>query len=234
MSTIGRSIGIGTFFLTVLSFTTCYATGVDDTLKTVRDSASSLLTDARCAEVRERNIPEITCFLSFPDTVPNFFYEADSGKKQVTIKLLNTRMGGMTQNGRIDTVRLGPITSMTVREEIQNKNEAVKSLTPEWYYVTIVTISCYTAIRRQNDLAVSQMENAITLSFPWPEKASAQKKYYFLTARQRRPVLAISLIGVAVAGLAGGGYYAYKHYYLPSQEETSRPLEPVLPEHPSP
>lgn len=226
--------GMVTLLTALLPIAAGFAADNVDPALVVNDSASSLLADARCAEVKITNAPEVTCFLSFPGAVPNFFYETDSSVSQVIVKLLDTRVGGMVKPGKTDTVSLGPVATMTVREEIQDKNATVKLLTPEYYYVTIVTITCNPMIRRQNDLIVSQMENVISLSFPWPEKPTDRKKFYMLAGKKRRPALLLSIIGVAVAGLAGGGYYAYSHGYLSSPEEVSQPLEPVLPEHPIP
>jgi hypothetical protein len=205
-----------------------------DEERVVTDSTFALLSDARCAEVSGAHGTEITCFMSFPDTVPGFFYEADPAANKVVIRLLDTRIGDLVKRDTADSVRLGPIAAITVREEIVNKNETVKMLTPEWYYVTVVTLSCRPMIRRQDNLVVSEMDNAITISFPWPENARARKKYYVVAQRKRHPAIMFSVIGAAVAGAAAGGYYAYRHYYLPSRNETSDPLEPVLPEHPAP
>jgi hypothetical protein len=160
----------------VLSIAVAFAADGIDPAPVVDDSASSLLTDARCAEVKGSNATEITCFLSFPDSVPNFFYETDSIANKIIIKLLDTKTGGMTKPGSADSVNLGPVTTMTVHEEIQDKNATVKLLTPELYYVTMVTLTCNPMIRRQNDLVVAQEKNVISISFPWPEKPSDRKK----------------------------------------------------------
>ncbi len=205
---------------------------VKDDSVVVNDSATAILTYVSCAEVKTKSASEITCFLAFPDSVPRFFYEVDSAANRVVIKLLDTRVGGMMVSGQSDTVNLGPIAGIVTREEIQNKNEAVKALNPEWYYVVIVTISCNPMIKRQKDLIVSQIENAISISFPWPEDPAQRKKDYFFVKKPRRTGLIVSLIGVGTAGLAAGGYYYYRHYYQRSGTAPGE-LEPVLPDHPS-
>ena len=202
-----------------------------DTPTVIDDSKAAILTDVRCAEVKSESQSEITCFLSFPDSVPNFFYEVDSSANRVVIKLLNTKLGGIVVSGQTDTAVLGPVTTVHTIRQIHNKNEAVKMLTPEWYSVVLVTINCNPMLRRQKDLVVSQIENAISISFPWPDDPKQRKKYYTFVKKERRRGLVISLIGIGVVGLGAGGYLAYHHYYGPG--DTPDELNPVLPEHPS-
>lgn len=210
---------------------TAASNGVD-TSRVLSDSALAILTDARCAEVKTETVSEITCFLAFPDTVPKLFYEVNKSTGELIIKLLNCKAGDFILKDETQPVNQGPVTSMTIREEILNKNEAMPSLTPEWYSVVFVTLTCHPMIRRQEDIVVSEMGNAITISFPWPDKPSKRKKYYTLINKPRRTALISSLIGVGTVGLAGGGYLAYKRYFSDEAKQDA-PLEPVLPEHPS-
>ncbi|MBN1576750.1 MAG: hypothetical protein JW913_09375 [Chitinispirillaceae bacterium] len=212
-------------------FPAVIAAGPGDEPVVLNDSATATLTDVRCAEVKTQSASEITCFLSFPDSVPNFFYEVDTGTSHIIVKLLNTKTGGRVVSGKIDTVNLGPVATIHAREEVRNKNETVKLLTPEWYSVVLVAISCSPMIRHQKDLVVSPIENAITISFPWPEEPKQRKKYYTFVKKRRRRGLMISLIGLGVVGLGAGGYLAYDRYLRP--DETPGDLEPILPEHPS-
>jgi hypothetical protein len=196
------------------------------------DSAVAVLTDARCAEVKTENMAEITCFLSFPDSVPNLFYELMPDSGLLVFKLISTKTGGIIVPGQIDTVNQGPVATMVTRQETLNKNEAMPSLTPEWYSVVLVTLSLNPMIRRQEDLVVSTMENAITISFPWPDDLKTRRKLYTFVNKPRRRGLVASLIGVGTAGLAAGGYLAYRRYFSGSEEDAD-PLEPVMPEHPA-
>ncbi len=203
-----------------------------DTSRVLSDSALAILSDARCAEVNTDTTSEITCFLAFPDTVPKLFYEVNKTTGELIIKLLNSKLGEFILKDEPQPVNQGPVTSMTIRQEILNKNEAMPSLTPEWYSVVLVTLAFHPMIRRQEDIVVSEMENAITISFPWPDKPSKRKKYYTLINKPRRTALISSLIGVGTVGLAGGGYLAYKRHFS-EEADKATPLEPVLPEHPS-
>lgn len=196
---------------------------------TVKEAPTSTLAGVHCAEVELDSVMEVTCFLSFPDSVPNFFYETDTAKSSVIIKLINTRVGGLVENGRTDTVRVGPVTSITVREEIQNKNETMKSLTPEWYWVVLITLNCSPMIHRHQDLLLSPVENAITVSFPWPRDEKKRAKLYTIAPKKRRNVIIASISGATGAALAVGGYFIYRHIRY---GDDSKELNPVLPDHP--
>ena len=219
--------------LLVMTFTVTASTGDPfDTVKVLNDSAIATLTDARCAEVKTGSASEITCFLSFPDSVPQLFYEIDPAKGELHIKLLTTKAGEYILKNQVQPVNQGPIKSMVISEEILNKNEAMPSLTPEWYSVVLVTLAFHPMIRRQEDIVVSEMENAITVSFPWPDKLKERKNYYLTTGKRRRTGIIASIIGIGTVGLAGGGYYAYKHYFS-EEAKADQPLDPVMPDHPS-
>jgi hypothetical protein len=132
---------------------------------------------------------------------------------------------------KIDTINIGPITTLKSWEEIQNKNEGYEALNPEWYYVSLVAITCKPMIKSQQHLIVTTMENAISVSFPWPEEQKKRNKYYFYEKKPRRNGLIISIIGIGVVGLSAGGYLAYQRYF--AEPDAPDELHPVLPEHPS-
>ena len=222
------------FLLTVISAPVAFAATPPDTAKVLSDPVIAVLTDARCAEVKTESTSEVTCFLSFPDSVPQLFYDVNQATGEMTIKLLNTTTGGFVLKDEVQPVNQGPVTSMVIREEILNKNEAMNTLTPEWYSVVLVKLSFNPMIRRQEDIVVSEMENAITISFPWPDKQTVRRNYYMTVTddNYRKKVLIASLIGVGTVGLAGGGYYAYKHYFS-DDANAEKPPEPVMPDHPS-
>jgi len=195
----------------------------------VKQKPTSALAGVHCAEVELDSVREVTCFLSFPDSVPNFFYETDTVNSRVVIKLLNTRVGGLVENDRTDTVKVGPVTSIKVHEEIQNKNETMKALTPEWYWVVLVTLDCSPMIQRQKDLVLSPVENAITISFPWPRDEKKRAKLYTIAPKKQRKAIIASISGATGAALAVGGYFIYRHIRY---GDDSKELSPVLPDHP--
>jgi hypothetical protein len=203
----------------------------DDTFDVVVAPDNAMLVTIRCAKVRARTASEVTAYFSFSNTVPNYFWEADTVKQCITITFVNTQLGGFTSSGMTDTFNNGPVKSIHLVQERRNRNEAVTGLNPEWYDLVTATVACSPMIRDQKQLEANQSGTNIFFSFPWPADPAERNKLY-ATAEKKRGRLwpFISLAGVGTAGAAAGGYFLWR--FLSKGNEGDGELNPVLPEHP--
>jgi hypothetical protein len=202
----------------------------DDTFDIDIPEGNAALVTIRCAKVQSKTASEATAYFSFAKLVPNYFWEADTAKKRITLTFVNTQLGGFTENEMTDTFNIGPIKTIHLVHERRDRNEAVRGLTPEWYDLVTATIECSPMIKSQKQLEVSQSGTNIYFSFPWPSDPSARNKLYVTEKKSRRAWLYIPLAGVGTAGAAAGGYFLWM--YL-QKSGSADELDPVLPEHPT-
>jgi hypothetical protein len=204
----------------------------DDTFNVVVAPGNAMLIDIRCAKVRARTMSEVTAYFSFSDSIPNYFWEADTVHQCINITFVNTQLGGFTSSGMTDTFGIGPVKNIHVVQERRNRNEAIKGLNPDWYDLVTATIACSPMIRDQRQLEANQSGTNIFFSFPWPADPVERNKLYAAVEKKRGRLWPfISLAGVGTAGAVAGGYFLWR--YVLKGNGGDGELNPILPDHPS-
>jgi hypothetical protein len=204
----------------------------DDTFDIAIAPGNAMLIDIRCAKVQAKTASEVTAYFSFSDSLPNYFWEADTVKQCITITFVNTQLGGFTSSGMTDTFTIGPVKTIHLVQDRRNRNEAIKALNPEWYDLVTATIACSHMIRDQKRIETNQSGKNIFFSFPWPSDPGERKELYAAVEKKRGQLWPfVSLAGAGTAGAAVGGYFLWK-YFLKGNGDDGE-LNPVLPDHPS-
>lgn len=216
------------FLVAIALFSTCvFALEQNDTLS----GSSLLLLNTHYTSRLENGDSIIYLYFNFNKTCPNYFYEIMHKDKKIVFTLENTRLGEFATGDTFKKVNLGPVKTVSLKEQIKNKNDVVKGLIPELYSVINMTINCDPVIKNENSIDIIDKDKTLSIMLKWPEsKAGRRSIYYF--PRKKRPGLIWTIAGIGAAGLAGGGYALY-HFIKYRDDKDSQLLNPVLPEHPT-
>jgi hypothetical protein len=171
----------------------------------------------------------IECRFTFGSKVPQYYHEINARKKQVLITMVHARCGAAMASDSALAVGAGPVGTVHIREDLQNKNQDMKVLLPVLYYVTTATIDCDPIVKEQG-LAIRDNGKTIFVGFKWPSRKGRRAQLYDIP----RPLYTIGVTTLAAgvaAGAAAGIYYYLKNS---NEKKAGTPLEPVLPEHPAP
>jgi hypothetical protein len=209
----------------------CIAFEGDSLIST--DSTATLLS-SRCSILLDNGDSTIYMLFSFDKACPNFFYEISHVDKKILFTFINTRIKGFTRDDTVKQLKqfsLGPIKTMYLKKEIKDKNETVKGLNPELYYVTNMELICDPIIKSEQSFEIIQDGKTLSIFLKWPSKHKERKEIY-LYPKKKRPGLIITLASIGAVGLAGGGYLFYKNVYKKRNNDDAQMLQPVFPEHP--
>jgi hypothetical protein len=174
----------------------------------------------------------IYLYFNFNDSCPNYFYEILHDEKKIVFTFVNTRLGGFAKEDTIQQLNLGPIKTMSLGELIKNKNEAVKGLKPEYYYVTTLTLTCDPVIKSQESFDIIEKGQTLSITLNWPANKAKRNALYILPHKKRTGLI-LTLSGIGVAGLAGGGYLLWQ-FLNSDNDDDSDILQPNLPDRGNP
>jgi hypothetical protein len=197
------------------------------------DSSNLVYLKKATCTVRTEGLDSIVEYrLSFgKQKAPQCFYEINRKEKTITMTMGYARCRGVTVSDSFGKTAMGPVRSIEIKEDLQNKNQDMPTLLPIWYNVIITTIRCDPIIKdRAMATAMRDEGGDIIVDFKWPASIRKRAKLYDIP-RTGFKIAVASVAAVCAAGIAAGAYYYYKHYYHKKKEDI---LEPVLPEHPSP
>jgi flagellar basal body-associated protein FliL len=172
----------------------------------------------------------IYCYLDLSKKNSQLFYEIKQSDKKASFTLSNTKSGGFIVLDTTINVRKGPIQAVAIHEDMVNRNEVVKGMLPDLYYVTIVTINC-DPVPTERCMEILETAMGITISFKWPVNQKKRRELYFYPKKSNGALIA-SIAAVGVAAAATGGYFLWK--WLKKDKDDAQILDPMLPEHPSP
>jgi len=204
----------------------CFAFDDEDSVVT-DDSCSSLMNTHAAARI-DNGDSIVYLYYNFSDSCPNYFYEIKPDEKKIMFTFVNTRPGLMVKDDTSRQINIGPVKTMSIREQIKDKNEGMLGLKAEYYYVTNMTLVFDPVIKSQEYLDIVEKDKTLSITLKWPKDKRERRKLYIMP-HKKRPVLAAALVTVGVAGLACGGYFLWK--FLDSEDDEDNSLDPLLPSH---
>jgi hypothetical protein len=215
-------------FIILIFLTPLYASNEADFMPNP-DSVAILLTTQVDVRLKGED-PSIKYILNFSQGHPLFYFELSQIEKKIHVTLVNTRLGGFMQEEIEKTVNKGPLKKVVFIEELKNKNEDVAGLNPEFYYVTTMIMDCDPLINDPSKVIITEKNETITLSLPWPSNLQKRKELYSTPEKKDNHKIVIATIaGVSAAGLAGGSILLWN---LLSDKDDNPALDPVLPGRP--
>lgn len=206
----------------------CFASE-DDSI--ISDTSVSLLSTYGTSRIEQKD-SVIYLYFNFNNPCPNYFYEILKDEKKIVFTFINTRLTGFPKEDTVKQLNLGPIKTMYLNEQIKNKNEAMNGLKPEFYYVTNVTLNCDPIIKSQESFDIIEKGQTLSITFNWPAN-KAKRKALYSSPHKKRTGLVLTLSGIGVVGLAGGGYLLWQFLNSDTDSE-SDVLQPVLPDRGTP
>ena len=216
------------FLVSIISFANA---GSNDMFMVPADSVISLV-ETYCTARAQDNDSTIYFFFNFDKQHPVVYYEVIQEQNQIVFTFINSKLGGFTEHDSVKSIHIGPIETFELTDQLKDKQEDVKGMKPELYYVTKAVMTCNPMISDEKMLQVTEKDETISVVFPWPSDKKKRKEIYGKPASIKSRRIAISVIsGVGAACLAGGGIVLW-NYFKNSDRNESHALQPNLPEHP--
>jgi len=213
----------------VTSLVSAQSSGQEPDITGAADSNSVLMLTS-CAARGTGADSVIECRFSFQGSkIPQYYYEVNRQEKKLILSMSHVRCGGFVTADSLQTLKLGPVKSLLMKETFQNVNQGIKGMLPDLYSVTIASIGC-DPVPNTNAVEVRDNGRDIIVDFSWPPDKRKRNELYSAPKVKHTGVIA-SITAVTAAALAAGGYYVWKSR---NQKNNAEDLEPVFPQHPLP
>lgn len=204
------------------------ASGQEDAVSP--DDTVTLLMNTNCSFVRSKDGDSLV-ELSFnfaTGKAPQYYFEINRQERTLAVTLVHVRCGGFVIPDSTQKINIGPVKSMSIREDFKNINQDIVGMLPVLYRILIVTIACDPIVKEEG-LSVHDNGTDVFLDFKWPADKKKRNEFYEMPLSKRHTGLIVSGTVVGAAGLAVGGFFFWKSRHGAKDSDI---LAPVLPEHP--